>query len=683
MKKILLSTLTLLAFVVLAAGCVSDGHDNGPEFATLDGVTLAATFDIPDARATRAYTALPDVEMWVLVFSEAGNYLSRHRGSVSNGRYTFEDVPVSEAARTLHFVANPDFDGFSDSGQIGRSESEVMLSMSVGTDGSGTPAPVAYWQRVVLEAGTLDAEPDSTVSISGTIHLLRNVAQVTVTNATDSGDEHYLTDVQFAVGNRYDRGTVAPYDTSLGGGFGVGNDPADGTANDDDFVTEATDGDPIGIVEATDFVSASGGSVEMYERKNSTAEDNAYVIIRAHLDGGAEWSYYKVEIVDAEANELLDIGRNWSYRLTIESVADEGYSNLADAVSNLASNNVTASVVASEYTDISNGTNVLHVDRTHATFVRAGQSFEIGYFFKDEDGVVDNSGMSFVVSQSAGREVVVEGSVTVANGVIRGTTAGTLPNNDFFEGSITISKGGLSRTISLRLRQPMNFIDVRTTPADGVVANVTGEEAAVHFKFPDDISQGLFPIPVRIYTRKFTPDPAQGLTLEYADGEYWYVYNAPWLGVGGEHTVELVANSRDTDEGVRLESELFLAAVADFDNGSFNFGDPRFRNTNNSGDLKPRSADNDNMRFYFTMPQDAIYPVTVRLVGPGLDLESGRTSGLATPTTTGSGAGRVFNVTVNAAGRFYFTVSNTSGNDNTAAMYLEADGFTTTGNLNQ
>jgi hypothetical protein len=337
-------------------------------------------------------------------------------------------------------------------------------------------------------------------------------------------------------------------------------------------------------------------------------------------------------------------------------------------------------VVASEYTDISDGASVLHIDRTHVTFVRPNQEFSIGYFFKDvETGEIDNSFMGSSYSQTEGEEVF-NPSIYVGGGFITGRTAATLPQNEFYESTITIAKGGLERTVTLRLREPMDFA-VSTTPGGGVVPNVAGSEASIHFSFPDDISPELFPIPVRIHTRKFTPLPDQGLTLEYGNGDYWYVYNAPWNGVDAVHTIEMASIARDTEETVRLSSDLFNdnyeavfynALPPEFGNPTIN---PKPRNTNTTTD----------MRVSFAMPEDTEYPVTATFTAPNLALRNGgRTQGLnLTPAGGNNADNRRFTMTINSAGDYYFTVRNVQGEgNNDGVMRLSADGFTTTGNLN-
>jgi hypothetical protein len=453
-------------------------------------------------------------------------------------------------------VANHDWDGFIDAGWIGRAENAVLAALTVGAAGQGDPSPVAFWQRIELEDGIQQNDiggDEYIMSLPETVHLLRNVAQITVDNqtATEPAADHYLSDVYFAVGNRYDRGTVAPYDP-VTGSFGIGND-ADDNLPDDDFVTQAA-GTPIPISGDGDF-RAEGAYIDMYERRNQGATDNSYLIIRARFDDSPTPSYYKIELIEDESDDLIDIGRNWRYQVKIISVKAEGYATPGEAMSGLASNNVTASVVASEYTDISDETGVLHVDRTAVTFVEPNRPFTIGYFFEMAGGGRDNN-VTVALANTNG--VAVAEGVSAAGGVISGTTGPALPTNDIFRAVITITKGDLSRTIDIDLRQKMNFA-VTTTPVDGVVAEARGTDTEIRFTVPDDISPRLFPVPVRIYTKRYTPEPGQDLSIEVpaAGGDYYYLYNAPFLGVGAVHTIRLESNSDATDETIRIASDLF------------------------------------------------------------------------------------------------------------------------------
>jgi hypothetical protein len=557
MKKIEnMQKLLAIALVALAAGCVRGVVEPDPQpDPDPQKSSLAVSFAIPDARVTRAAIEPGQIaSLWVMVFSEAGTYLSRHAGEADAAagfsKTLFREIPISDRPRTLHFVAHGDWSSFVDADWTGRAENAVLAALTVGTTGEGDPAPTAYWQRLELPGGieqTAIVDDRPVMRLEDPVHLLRNVARITVVNDTASDPGNTLTEVAFAVGDRYDRGTVAPYDPASGT-FGAGND---------DIVTQAAGGRAVAIVEATDFEPESG-AIEMYERRNHDATDNSYLIIRGRFNEAAEPSYYKVVLTDESGNTLLDIGRNRIYNVTITSVKDEGHPSLDAAVRGLPSNNVTASVVASEYTDISDDSGVLHVDATDVTYVAAGRPFSIGYFFRTAGGVIDYN-VNVSLSETNGDPV--DGNVTAMNGVITGTTGPALPVNDIYRAVITITRGDLSRTIDLQLRPPMNFT-VEAVPAAG------GAQPALRITFPADISPRLFPLPVRIYTKRYSPAPGQGLAIEVDDatGEYYYLYNAPYMvrTVGNEttplpHTITLtpVPPAAATAETIRVASALF------------------------------------------------------------------------------------------------------------------------------
>ena len=707
MKKILLPAI--LAATMMAAGCVTDRSLGiGPG----DESELAAVFNIPELKAaTRvSYTNLEEglVEsMWVMVFNENGNYISRHRGETveeNPARYIFKNIPISEAglSRTLHFVGNFDWDGFVDSSMGGLSENEVIGSMNV------TGGRTAYWQRVWLADG-LSGDPGDRMELEQTVHLLRNVAELTLENNTaGAGNGMSLTDVQFAVGDYLDKGSVAPFNSVLGS-FGTGDPDVDTPASD--FITEAQGGSVVALVEG-DFVDAlqSDGitptPLEIYERNNSAATSQTYVIVKGKFQDGVTpndsvWSYYKIDIVDPEATVLLDLRRNFRYKIDLTLVSNGGYGTLAEAVQNAAVNNINASVTVSEYTAVSDGRNVLRIENSQFVYVRPGQPFEIRYSYIDgSTGATNNSGIDIdLVETDPARPVVADNTFGYdiasspwtggrAGAIIRGTTADLPTGFDIYRASIRIAKGSLARVVQLQLRQAMNFTDVATSPADGVVPNVIGEQVSISFKMPVDISPALFPIPVYITSKRFVPDVAYNqLSVDVSGGDYRYVYYAPYLVDGNNqplaHTIRLVSNTPNTEETVTISSEMFNDAFASFGNEMHDFVSTGFRNSGNTGDLKPRDAGNNNMRFYFTMPAHAGYPVTVTLVAPYLELRNGTSAGL-TVTQSGNNGTRTMTMNISGPGEFYFTVRNssTAGTNEQTPKYLQARFFNDRADLN-
>ncbi len=595
-KKIFLRLIPLFlgGLVAIFGGCapITPLDEGGGEEKT---TILSAGFDVPALRdATRApLTGGMISSMWVMVFNENGNYASRHVGELtpaSEGdlsRYTFRNIPVTAAARTLHFVANYDWSAFADASMSGLSENEVVRAMSVGA------GAVTWWQRVALAPAALDAEPGTTVALPGPISLLRNVAQITVVNNTASdANPMSLTGVEFAVGDRPDRGSVAPFN-SVAGTFGTGDTTLDIPAAD--FITEALGGTTVDVSES-DFVSAGipdgapSAAIEIFERRNSTATDQTFVIVKGYFQNGLGGepnttvpSYYKIDIVDPDAKVLLDVRRNHRYRIDLALVSREGYPTLEEAVLNAAVNNINASVTVSEYTAVSDGRNVLRIESSSFIHVRAGEPFELRYSYIDATtGATDNSGISVILTQDESRPVVAAGSFdhtetsTQWTGSRRGariwgTTAPGLPANDIYRASIEVSKGSLSRVVQLQLRPAMEFSEVGRTPANGVVANQLGQRVSITFKMPVDIAPHHFPIPVYITTKRFSPDASQSaLSVDVSGGDFRYVYYAPYLvdadNLPLTHTIHMVSNSPDTNETVTLSSDLFNDATVSFSN---------------------------------------------------------------------------------------------------------------------
>lgn len=589
MKKILISIT--IAATMLAAGCERERYGKAPRSG---GGELAAVFNIPEPRtATRAPLTAEMVEsMWVMVFNENGNYVSRHKGETVAGdpaRYVFRNVPVSPpgVSRTLHFVGNFDWTGFNDGALGGMSENEVVSSMNV------TGGRIAYWQRVYVVNG-IDGPPGEQMALDGTVHLLRNVAEVTLVNNTAGAENGMsLTDVQFAVDDYMNRGSVAPFNSQKGA-FGTGDPSVDTPAAD--FITEARGGNTVGISEGdfADILQSDGVSptpIEIYERKNSMAENQTCIIVKGKFQDGVVpnndvWSYYKIDICDPEATALLDIQRNYRYKIDLNLVSNKGYATLTEAVQNAAVNNINASVTVSEYTAVSDGRNVLRIENSQFIYVRTGQNFEIRYSYIEMDGstaATNNTDVKIdLVETDPDRPVVVNGTFGYdytsnqwtggrMGAVIRGTTS-TLPTGfDIYRAAVHISKGSLSRVIQLQLRQAMNFSETGTTPADGRVQNDIGQPVSIRFKMPVDISPALFPIPVYITTKRFSPDVEQNrLSVDVSDGDFRYVYYAPYLVDGGGqpmfHTIYFVSNSPNTQESVTIASDMFNTTNIQFGN---------------------------------------------------------------------------------------------------------------------
>ena len=573
------SIIICIFSTLLLLGCQQSDTDT---FWESGRAQFIVSLDIPAPVTAKTRAGITDElsPLSMLIFDKNGLYLSRHDGElVSNtattANYKFGSIPTTKEGELLilHFVANYDWTEFSDALNVGKSEAEVMNGLTV-TDGI-----VAYWQRVELPDGVVGTK-NTTITLKDDVSLLRNIAKITVKNLSNEPvTGNYLTNVSFAIGGYIDRGTVAPYSASSGH-FTKG------------VVTEALNGNIVSIVdEENEFVSAQNGSggnlseaQNIYERKNSVARNQTYIIIKAYFQdtpavtNTTRPSYYKIDFVsNRTATELLDIERNYHYIIHINDVAMEGYSTLQEAVDNPASNNINAAVLVAEYTTISDGTHVLQIEKAAYLFVNSNQDFQIRYSYYDiKTGVVDNSKVTVTLVQDEAMKVVNGGVFTNTNGVISARTADIPTNNNIYQATFIISAlppGELSRKITVRLRKPMDFLKVSVTPNDGnsptncVVANQVGQPVTITFCFPPDISPDIFPLPVYVYSKKLSPDPTKmGVNPLSVDplpnGTFRYVYMAPYLGndandIPHTHTIYLVSSTPSSNEEMILASEYF------------------------------------------------------------------------------------------------------------------------------
>ncbi|WP_042372844.1 hypothetical protein [Bacteroides neonati] len=592
-NKIILVILSALVLLGCQTFDVDVPYSNGRS-------ELMVHLDIPAPVVAKTRAGITDElsSLYVLVFDKNGLYLSKHNGELvssttTTANYKFGSIPTTKEGELLilHFVANYDWTSFPDAGNVGKSEAEVMNTLSV------TSGTVAYWQRIELPGGLVGAK-NSTITLKDDVSLLRNIAKITVTNLTNEPVENsYLTDVSFAVGGYLNRGTVAPYSTSHYS-FIKG------------AITEALDGHTVSITDESDFVSAQNGSIgsqsvakNIYERKNSTARDQTYVILKGYYQktsipsNSTRVSYYKIDLVDSHAaKELLDIERNYHYIIQVNNVAMEGYPTLQEAIDNPASNNINAAIQVAEYTSVSDGTYVLQVEKTVFSFVKPGQDFQINYSYYDvSTGTVDNSKVTVTLEQDAAMKVIADGSFTdTQNGVISARTAAIPVNNDIYQATFIVAanNSNLSRRITVRLRKPMNFVNVSSTPNNGstdcVVANMVGQPVTITFAFPPDISPAVFPLPVYVYSKKLSPDPTKmgvdALSIDpLPNNTFRYVYMAPYKGndandVPHTHTIYLVSSTTSSNEDVILTSDYFndvtinlrSASIPALSNVSFN-----------------------------------------------------------------------------------------------------------------
>lgn len=491
----------------------------------------------------------------VLVFDQNGFFLSRTQATPGSnpGNYTIQltntdpGLPEEKRKRIIHFICNYDWSDFSDVKNQGKHESELIAPLSAAR------GVVAYWQRIELENGVSESEFPNEVS------LLRNVSKISVINNSGQSIENKeLTDISFGIYNYTDHGTVAPFNTIT-------------FTFDETSVVES----PFASTQTTDennFLNAGlddllAESFICYERKNSTASNPLYVIIKGKYNNDATYTYYKIDIIPEGEEQLYDIQRNYHYILKITEVSGEGVSTLQEAINGPASNNLLYSVVLEDYTSISDGRSALNIETTEIIFAQASKAFSISYSYIPDiaTGTENNSYVTFTLEQDLAKPVVDVNSIQIDRTSKKATysarTVNTVPEYDIHNARLilTAKNNGITlrRVVKLRFRKPFTFSGVSVSPQK--IPAVINKPVDINFTIPDNIPESMLPVEIFIRTKTLSPNLNLSfdnkLTLDYGvPGIYRYRYIAT---KPGKHTIHFLTTSTVTKETLIIESDLF------------------------------------------------------------------------------------------------------------------------------
>ena len=403
--------------------------------------------------------------MNVFVFNDQGVFVARREArdvSVNTNNpqeVTFTvELAQSETPRILHFVGGDvTFGTYS----VGDTEASIFseLTVSGNTD--------AYWQRVEVDEiiNTNEGKQALANQING-MYLIRNFAKINV--SCDLDPSQFVIE-GFAVVNNTTEGTVAPY-TGVSGqrnpfaSFEIDDSEADPYTA---FTTlnGGYAGNLRGSLNAAEPQTYSTLPVYIYERPQVDEEDPAYVLVKARYNNEQTSCYYKLDIVkqdpDTKLNTYLNLYRNFYYHLKITGVSDSGYATAQEAMTNVASNNISSSVEVSEVNSIEDGKgHRLSVDDNDVMWVKMDE-FYIGYEYltprqgsteptEPSDKVwfelvgEENPNMTISLDQANDRIVVTPKNLPE-----------TMERQDFL--LYTTDGSGLSRRITVRLRVPFEF----------------------------------------------------------------------------------------------------------------------------------------------------------------------------------------------------------------------------------
>lgn len=441
-SRIVVGLLLLLAL----SSCGNDiaenltGIPDGITFNADGTLGLTVNMEIPGMTVvTRSLGKEPDnrnLRLYLLVFEEGEGLRQFMQLAPSEQKFGQQDQIHNHSALVSYDVkleptANPtvihlvvtDQPDFGSSIVYG-SEERVMTSLFTTYDDQGEPYG-AYWNRCDLQrnipsasqvaAGDATAADLEAVKAKlSHIPLIRNFCCVSVLN---NAQDFTLTGLY--VVNTVDRGAVAPYMSDTRQFAEYYDEQSDKylCKSYDDVSRQGHIGTlPAGVTLInklgdikTKSENIEGGSVEpvfFFERPaRTTSAERTYTIVRGHRGSNTD-RFYKIDLGGIRGSEDDPVGlfeyynllRNFDYRIVLNSVEADGYGTLEEAADGVVFNNFSASVEARNMNSISDGGDMIFVNRTSFVFLLPGQEHVLKAQFRKDiatNGEVHNELLSY------------------------------------------------------------------------------------------------------------------------------------------------------------------------------------------------------------------------------------------------------------------------------------------------
>ena len=424
-----------------------------------------------------------------------------------------------------------------------------------------------YWNFVSLPDGIDEATGSSTLSKLQHVRLVRNYVKVqlapdaTLTNGVTltSGATFKLTG--YALYNEPTKGRVAPYNASATdekfASF-VDDSGALLAYNDMSYKGNEPSGDFLKKYQevSNDLVldwKAPGEVSYLYERNHTNTDKPTSLIIKGDWteNGQTSSTYYKLDFVYTNSGETVyyNLLRNFVYTMNVTGVSGPGFSTAKAAVLQPAANNIAASAIAENYTNVSDGTGQLFVSTTYVLFSKNNMSVDLYYKYvraitnpgassNDYKYYGEDKTANVTITATAEPEtsatdpktysVLKERSIATSDetsGDYSGWRKMTLKNNNLYPGeaptqNITFVAGGLQRTVRLVLRD-YGALGVATTN----VLPVAKSPLKVTITIPQGIDPSLFPLRLFISSPNNTiyPDYDTNMPAESKNGKYGFI----------------------------------------------------------------------------------------------------------------------------------------------------------------
>lgn len=557
-----ISLLVWLVMTVLASCIDETGLGNlQSENASEGNISLSFSVNVPDMAevVTRSVdedaTGVETIRLFC--FDKNGLFIttattSHTQGEPNEDGYYLEGTFTAEVpdyTHIVHLVANQNLDNFNETEWLGKSEAEVMTTLTA------TSNRMIYWGRVEANEGETMAAAMQRVSAEddGGIVMIRDQAKVTVTVNTDAG---FTLTAGYFVCNTNAFGTIAPYNRTT--------NAFDWRTADSKYITLPTE-----TARATTPQDVSNQEAQYVFETQNDLSDPVSVIIKGQNEG-ENVKYYRVLILDNMTEEPMPILRNYHYQIQVTGKLSYGYNTFAEALKGAATNNIWISI-ADEINTVSDGTKTLSVNETYV--VTEGQEnasipYGLTYTYTENGvGVTEAP----VVSWVTGDNNVAQS--TIITNYDSGTGEGTIQisllpmeGNSKREGTLLVKKGKLQRTIKIITVKEMTF-----TPAwvsTGIYSNASNQHVTMMFNIPEDCPDELLPIRVLISIDHMDVRNASGMQLsvitktsnpdEYGEDNgigYKYVYEVAEKGTQRVYFETVLSD--DAPDNVVFEAPFF------------------------------------------------------------------------------------------------------------------------------
>lgn len=199
-----------------------------------------------------------------------------------------------------------------------------------------------------------------------------------------------------------------------------------------------------------------------------------------------------------KAFEYYNIIRNIHYNVVITKVEAKGWTSVGEAITHTPFNNISASTETSSMLNISDGHNLLILNKLNHIVVDNGQTIDVLYrYIKDVTGKKEEkNGIPKVIGLTKGDviksftketdEVTVDGAnwkkITLE---IQDPTSVDAKTQSF----LIVGENGLSRTVNITLRKPWKFQPIGKINGEPYYATVTqGDDISYELHAPEDVS---------------------------------------------------------------------------------------------------------------------------------------------------------------------------------------------------